>query len=588
LLVYPLPTKNTAIATSITDPERIQALEKAVESFGQHDVQSIHNDEMTCGADAVLTKALSYHLMMMTKTNTTTMKQHGGGNSNCSSDSSSSSSSSSDSIEAPQQQSPPQQQQQQQQQHELALLCQALESVYRAETHLVAISFARMGMVLVRFLQQIIAQELTKRCTEAATTSAIAAAAADLVMDDDDDEDNDQEYPLPPLDPYGDAILRHATKLLGHFARVGDATEPLATFPGLLPTLIRLISSSSSTSSTTSSSNSPTTNSSSTGPCFDIPWEARLSAVWILANLACNAKNMERMVDTDQLVLCLMEVAARPRNGADSVETAMEKLRSKSTAARAILNLSWAAANKEKLADQPFHPQLLDLLCNLSLYRTDPLYRSRTVVEILVNIRRYAVGALRNLAAAPRKHKVILCHYSNGHVLDVLTDAALNDTDQAVKDRAFAAIHNLAVHDTAPLIIGRPALVMAIKDVLLTTPTTTMSTNNEEQQQQQQQQQQVEFHADGTPREHASATLMVLERSITPSMDSYQNLRDLLDELHGSSNNNNSNSNSNIDQQQQQPQPQPQQQPQQQQQRHQPSGMAMIQTKDTYIPTPVV
>jgi hypothetical protein len=582
LVPFSLPTKRiqtrniyTAIATSITDTERIQALEKAVESFCQHDVQSIHNDEMTCGADAVLTKALSYHLVMMTRNNT--MNHHGGGsrNSNCSS-SNSSNSSSGVSIEAPQQQSPQQppqqQQQQQQQQHELALLCQALESVYRAETHLVAISFARMGMVLVRFLQQIIAQELTLRAAQAATTSAIAAAAADLVMDDDDDEvdDNDnEEYPPLPPDPYGDAILRHATKLLGHFARVGDATEPLATFPGLLPTLIRLISSS------TSSSN----NNSSTGPCcFDIPWEARLSAVWILANLACNADNMERMVDTEQLVPCLMEVAARPRNAADSVETAMEKLRSKSTAARAILNLSWAASNKEKLADHPYHPQLLHLLCNLSLYRTDPLYRSRTVVEILVNIRRYAVGALRNLAAAPRKHKITLCHYNNGHVLDVLTDAALNDTDQAVKDRAFAAIHNLAVHDTAPLIIGRPALVMALKDVLMT-PAMLSAANNEEQQQQQQQQQQL--HTDGTPREHASATLMVLERSITPSMDSYQNLRDLLDELHGNNSNNNSNSsNNNSDQQQQQPQ---------QQQRHQPQqGMAMIQTKDTFIPTSVV
>jgi hypothetical protein len=160
----------------------------------------------------------------------------------------------------------------------------------------------------------------------------------------------------------------------------------------------------------------------------------------------------------------------------------------------------------------------------------------------------------------------------------VLTDAALNDTDQAVKDRAFAAIHNLAVHDTAPLIIGRPALVMALKDVLISTPSTSAtdvasalsSTNtaasyHEEQQQQQQQQQLQHPHrADGTPREHASATLMVLERSITPSMDSYQNLRELLDELHRSS----SNSSNNNDHQQQQQQ----------------QGMAMMKQKDAFIP----
>jgi hypothetical protein len=418
----------------------------------------------------------------------------------------------------------------------------------------VAISFTRMGAVLVGLLQRIIGDELTRRATAFHATSAAiaAAAAAGIIMDEEQYQEYQEQH------PYGDAILRHGTKLLGHFARVGDATEPLATFPGLLPTLIRLIA---------------TTH--ATGTAFDVPWEARLSAVWILANLACNAKNMERMVDTEHLVPCLMEVASRPRNGSDSVETAMEKLRSKSTASRAILNLSWAAANKEKLADHPYHPHLLELLCNLSLYRTDSLYRSRTVVDILTNTRRYAVGALRNLAAAPRKHKIALCHYRNGHLLDVLTDAALNDTDQAVKDRAFAAIHNLAVHDTAPLIIGRPALVMALKDVLISTPSTSAtdvasalsSTNtaasyHEEQQQQQQQQQLQHPHrADGTPREHASATLMVLERSITPSMDSYQNLRELLDELHRSS----SNSSNNNDHPQQQ-------------------GMAMMKQKDAFIP----
>jgi hypothetical protein len=36
-------------------------------------------------------------------------------------------------------------------------------------------------------------------------------------------------------------------------------------------------------------------------------------------------------------------------------------------------------------------------------------------------------------------------------ILDILTNVALNDSDETVKDLAFAAIHNLAVHDTAEM-----------------------------------------------------------------------------------------------------------------------------------------
>jgi hypothetical protein len=37
-----------------------------------------------------------------------------------------------------------------------------------------------------------------------------------------------------------------------------------------------------------------------------------------------------------------------------------------------------------------------------------------------------------------------------------------------------------------------------------------------------------------SPRSHASSTLLVLERSITPAMSSYDNLRELLDAINPS------------------------------------------------------
>jgi hypothetical protein len=212
---------------------------------------------------------------------------------------------------------------------------------------------------------------------------------------------------------------------------------------------------------------------------------------------------MQMMVCTPGLVNALVEVACRPLHPGGSLEMTMEVLRSRSIASRAILNLSWAPENKVTLAE---HAALIDLLTELSVHRSAPMNRSRTVRDILATTRRHAAGALRNLAAAPRRVKIGLCGYRNGHVLDTLTDAALNDPDTAVKDRAFAAIHNLAIQDTAEKIVSHPALVLALKDVLLSDAEDGDST-----------------------KQHASATLLVLERSITEQMSSYENLRDLLD-----------------------------------------------------------
>jgi hypothetical protein len=57
---------------------------------------------------------------------------------------------------------------------------------------------------------------------------------------------------------------------------------------------------------------------------------------------------------------------------------------------------------------------------------------------------------------------------------------------------------------------------MALKDVLLTVEEDERDNETHEKEKE------------GTSRAHASATLMVLERSIRPEMPAYQNLRELL------------------------------------------------------------
>lgn len=426
-----------AIATSITPEERLEAVQKARDSF-RHDVQSMHDDEMAAGADAALTKHLAYLLYMQREWgNSSTQPQ--------------------DAL-----------------MNEMAVTIEALETLYRASSHVVGASFKRMGEELMHLVISIINGEVSRR--QASMT--------------------DESRPMSPLEDAliqdGDTILRRATKILGHFARVGEATKPIAHHSGLLASLVSLVS---------------------LRPYENTPWEARLSALWTIANLACNADNMRMIADTPGLVQAIVEVACRPLDPNDPIESTMEILRARSISSRAILNLSWFHENKISLAE---NASLIDLLAELMVRRPDDFQRSRTIQEILNTTRRHALGALRNLAAAPRRTKITLCAYKNGHLLDVLTDAALNDPDPIVKDRSFATIHNLSIHDTADAIAGRPALIMALKDVLVADDDA-MPNKGE--------------HTDGTPKQHASATLLVLERTITPTMGSYQNLRGLLEAI---------------------------------------------------------
>lgn len=426
-----------------------------------HDNQRGHDDEIASGADSVLVKHLAFVL-----TSTKAAASVGAENEN------------------------------EMSMTELSLTLECLELLYRASSVIVGASFRRMGPTLLQLLRTIVTDEINRR------TKHVVHLKKDPDESGHTDAEQQELHPsipslVPPQQrqqaeglefevgtPEGDILLKKATRIFGHFARVGEATKPMAHFPGFIDGLVRIVT---------------------LKPYDNLPWEARLSALWCIANLACNGDNMEMMARAPGLIAALIDVSHRPLHPGASLEHAMEVLRARSIASRAILNLSWSTANKAYLAS---NTGLLDFLAELVLRRNAPYSKSRTVRDIVATTRRHAVGAIRNLAAAPRTTKVAMCNYKNGHVLDVLTEAALNDPDQSTVDRAFAAIHNLANQDTAVQIVSHPALVMALKDVLMSSDASD--------------------HQDGTPKSHASATLMVLERSIRQDMPEYDNLKGLL------------------------------------------------------------
>ena len=379
---------------------------------------------------------------------------------------------------------------------EIAQACEALEMVFRASPDSVAKAFKRVGTELLHILVTFVDAEVKLRFQAISSPqNSPESRPVDMIGNakEIDLYDESRSVTPPPdgtLSGIGsadrDLLLRKATKILGHFARVGEATKPIAHFPGLLGSCLNLIN---------------------LRPYEAVPWEARLSFLWTIANLACNTDNMQMMMCTPDLVNTLIGIGCRPLQSYEFVEQVVDVMRSRSIASRALLNLSWLPENKMPMSE---NMALVDVLCQLAVQRNFPFNNSRTIQNIMLQTRRHAVGALRNLAAAPRRSKIGLCEHDNGRVLNVLTDVALNDTDQRVKDLSFAAIHNLAVQDTAPMIIGRPALVLALKTVLAS------------------EEEEVERNKD-TPKGHAESTLLVLERSITPEMNSYENLRTLLD-----------------------------------------------------------
>jgi hypothetical protein len=471
-----------ALHRAMTMQERLEAMENAIGTF-DHDDRKRHDHEIAAGVDIALVKALIFlefksgfrrepiqaDMDVITK--------------------------------------------------EIGMVLTALECVYRASSESVGESFSRVGTELLHILVILIDDEVKYRLCVLNSQESLSNSSLNHAKDNstkqneagsnDDVGGNDsigratnQRPVTPPSPEYTkasvgihdrDMMLRMATKCLGHYARVGKATKPMAHFPGFLGSTLNLIN---------------------IRPYSTVPFEARLSCLWTIANLACNTENMTMMSCTPNLLDSLVSISCRKPEGGDSLETIMEILRAKSIASRALLNLSWSPENKILMSD---NPPLVETLTELALERRAPYRKSKTMQEIMLHTRRNSIGALRNMSAAPRRCKVALCRFNSGKLLDTMTDVALNETDQHAVDIAFACIHNLAIHDTAEAMVDRPALVLALKNVLLEDD---MDDEGGE--------------ARNSRKSHASSTILVLERSITPEMPSYENLRELLDAVNPS------------------------------------------------------
>ena len=451
------------ISTSLIPRDRDEAIMLAANNF-DHNVEAVHDEEIASGIDAALAKHLGYLLLKRDYQTPETRHYLS---------------------------------------REIANTCRTLEMVHRASVPTILERFKLNGAEVMFLLLKAIDDELSNRLSivEKPIEGVVEADCKEDELDpdtekksdeksqdeaaslEDEDDDGTQTSAIVTCDrtEEGDMILCKASKALGHFARVGGATQPMAFHPGLLSTLINVMR---------------------IQPHDAVPVEARLTALWIVANLACNTENMVMMACHPELLSTLVAIAGRSVLKSTSAETVVEVLRAQSIAVRALLNLSHSPENRIPMSEMA---RLVQVLSKLTLSRQAPK-RGRTIQEIVLQTRRQAVGTLRNLAAAPRRNKIRLCEYENGLLLDVLTDAVLNDADDGVKKRAFATINNLSVHDTARAMVEHPALVLALQVAL--------------------------SEDSGDLKASANGTLMVLERSITPDMDCYQSLRELLDAVH--------------------------------------------------------
>lgn len=378
---------------------------------------------------------------------------------------------------------------------EMGSVLKSLECVYRASSDAVGTSFNRVGKDLLRILLALIDDEVKNK--EEKKTPSYSDNSLSIREKRGDNkrsiEQNDgPSHRISGRNFVSDLMIRKATKIIGHFARVGNATRPIALFPRFLGSILDLCS---------------------IRPYGSIPFEARLSCLWTIANLACNADNMTMMICTPNLINSLITISNRRPDSSDTVESIMEILRAKSIASRTILNLSWSQENKIRMSE---NPALVRALCQLAVERQAPYKNSKTMQKIMVQTRRHSLASLRNISAAPRRSKIALCNYSNGELLDTLTDVTLNETDQDAVNFSFYAIHNLTIIDTAEAVVNRAALVLALKNVLLKADGDS----------------QGEMHS--TKRQCVSATILVLEQAITPDNPSYENFRELLDTINPS------------------------------------------------------
>lgn len=508
------------IHNSITKKDRINAIFTACATFN-HGIEAVHDEEIQAGADIALVKHLTVLLLQRDRMRTSLAKQqkvkenqqpptdtrYCGGNS---SDNPALSSEPKNSLSVDL--SPYTQADVMGIETEINDTVSAIEMVLRCSADSVSISFSRAGSDLLLLLLDIIQEETRKLqerenfpCSSPVETSITAEknSTSTLISLTNDDKPpkthHDSSSTVSTLVPetvdksqrkeqeVAESRLKTSTKIIGHFARVGSLTEAMAHTPSFLQTLQEIIS---------------------LPPQHKAPVEATLNSLWILANLACSAENMVLMARTPNLIPVLVDIASHPtkeeEGSMDSITLYMELIRSRSIAVRAILNLSWAHENKVPFAS---NPALLDALLETVSHRTSPWAGGgRGVSGVLLQSRRHAAGALRNLGAAPRRYKRSLCRLRSGTFLDILAEIASNDPDSSVRDKMHATLYNLVSADTAKLFTEKQYVIDVISEAAMKKDEYTVEDGSDS-------------------HTMASRTLRTLERSIPEDEEGYKVLR---------------------------------------------------------------
>lgn len=471
-----------AISDSLTTKDRLNAIYTACATF-DHDIQAVHDEEISAGADIALCKHLSF--LLLKRKNTANVNNHtlispfynDAGEDNIA--------------------------------QEINDATKAIEMVLRCSANSLSIAFNRTGSELLPLLINEIQEQLIMRRNDrplspnnetSDASDSEKAMSGNATVDSEDYSTtsivsiNNQIAGYPPTTVdrrhrTSSHHLKSCTKIIAHFARVGSLTENLAASKGLLSTLQYIISSQDDIGT--------------------VPVGARLNSLWTLANLACSAENMITMARSPGLLKTLVEVVSHPNkddeDNAESVMQYMELLKLRSVALRAILNLSWAHENKA-LFSEDLH--LVEVLLSTASHRSSKWIGHRKGVSgVLLQSRRHAAGALRNLAAAPRRTKKHLCHLRSGQFLDEIADIA-RDPDSHVRDKVHATLWNLVSADTAKLYTNK-------KDVLDIIAREAMTTGSVEER-------------NDSAHMMAARTLRSLEKTIPEDEEGYNILRPIL------------------------------------------------------------
>lgn len=95
-------------------------------------------------------------------------------------------------------------------------------------------SFNRVGDDLLRILVTLVKEEIKRR--ESITKSTSSKPSESNTNDNPTFGENNRSLNQPNGDSENvyDVMIRTATKIMGHFARVGKATRPMACYPDFL------------------------------------------------------------------------------------------------------------------------------------------------------------------------------------------------------------------------------------------------------------------------------------------------------------------------------------------------------------------